>query len=153
MPSGADPEFHREMYQESGNQVRGMNALRNTTLSLVGVGVVAFIGLLAQGDNPDKRLWAIPMVFAVFGLSLHLLTWPYIHTALERQRAIAKAYASPRLMEIVGSDHFKDRVSFRILPLAGWWDNRLDVVPVFVYLGLIGVALAALCGWDVVGLT
>jgi len=139
------------MYAESGSQVRGMNSLRNTTLSLVGVGVIAFLGLLAQAHTPSPRLWWGPLLFAAMGLSLHLLTYGYILKALERQRSIAIAYAPDRLKRVLGPEHFNPRVPWTLK--SGWWDHRLDWAPALVYLVLMATSVAALLGWDATGLT
>ena len=53
------PDFLRDVYRESGEQIRNINQIRSTYRNFFIVGVAAFIALLAQNTDDDikKELW------------------------------------------------------------------------------------------------
>ena len=90
-----DPEFHREVYRELGDQVRNINNLRNTYHSVAVVGAAAVLGFAVERDAIGWVAWVTVGMIAGIGFVFTLITNEYIRKPLGRQRQIMVAVWSP----------------------------------------------------------
>ncbi len=82
-------EFLRDVYRESGEQIRNNNAVRNAFFGFFAITVAAFIGLLSRNaDEINKLIWLFPLLLSVGGFFNTLVFFHYTNRALTRQASI-----------------------------------------------------------------
>ena len=134
-----DPEFHREVYRELGDQVRNINNLRNTYRSVAVIGTAAVLGIAAQRDAIDWVAWAIVGGISGIGFVFTLITNEYIQKPLRRQRQIMVAVWSAWWLDTLGITQTRS---------TSFWKKRLDWFDVIVF-GVVSVASMILAIIDV----
>jgi len=144
-----DPDFHREVYRESGDQIRNINNVRNTYRAVAVVGIAAIISLQAQIQVKPIAIYSGIIVILGIGLVFTLISIPYIRKAINRQRDITWT---------VMSDWWITKLQIGPpIPLPWFfraqrslWDRRLDAFDLIMYIGGIIAALVfAIAGIEV----
>lgn len=153
-----EQEFLQHLYRESGDQVRNMNALKNTYLSMFVVGIAAFIAVLSPSSGSsqlDKDIWWIVVAFAVIGVVGIAITWDYTQRSLSRQRCITQMILSPEIFQSFRFQELDTRPVLRRLLTFRWWlSHRLDLWPFLIYTLVGGFAFSlALRGGHFLGLS
>ena len=135
-----DPEFHREVYRELGDQVRNINNLRNTYRSVAVVGAAAVLGFAVERDAIGWVAWATVGMIAGIGFVFTLITNEYIRKPLRRQRQIMVAVWSPWWLDNLGIASTRSTAV---------WKHRLDWFDVVVFAG-VAVASAVFTIFDLI---
>ena len=94
-------QFIKDVYGETGQQLRNNNLVRGTVLTFYLVMVGGFVGVIARADDSLSRMvWLFPLLLSAWALVFNISIAFYQRQAVLRQRAIAFAFVSDRNVQV-----------------------------------------------------